>query len=218
MINCSATDALCKDLVQGLHAASQPLTILRASLTSPDIAGKAPEDLQRLLKQSAKEVERLCLLFSYLQQFVLTESIPAESEIEDVPRLLMHAVEGVDVLFAEAGVGLAMYDIERLPRFSLLDSSRFEQALSAILLVVLDKATRGDEVGVARSQHGTSVQIYLRQAPAATAATAAMAADARLSMALAAASLRSQGSELTWQEHPFTAQIAFPITQSPVQA
>jgi hypothetical protein len=211
----SATDALCKDLIQGLHAASQPLTILRASLGVSGMAEQSPEDMRRLLKQSEKEVDRLCQFFNYLQQFVVVESVKAEPEIENLPRLLMHTVEGVDLLFAEAGISLAIQRIEEFPPFVFLDSSRFEQALSTILLVALGRAARGDEVLVTNASSGDFIEISLRQA---LIGTTSMAADVRLSLALAAANLRSQGAELAWQEHPFTARIALPVAKSPVLA
>jgi hypothetical protein len=211
----STTDALCKDLVQGLHAASQPLTILKASLDTTGHAQQSTKDMRRLLKQSATEVERLCLLFNYLQQFVALESIKAESELQNLPRLLTHTVEGVDLLFTDAGIRLVIEDIEELVPSALLDSSRFEYALSTILLTALGLSTRGDEVFVTSSIPGTFIQIGTRQ-PLSAAHT--MGADTRLSMALAAANLRSQGAALTWQEHPFTVNIALPVMKPPVLA
>jgi hypothetical protein len=208
-------DALCKDLVQGLHAAAQPLTILKASLDPTNHAEQSTEEMRRLLKQSAKEVDRLCLLFNYLQQFVAIESTKAESEIQNLPNLLTHTIEGIDLLFIDAGVRLVIEDIEQLLPFALLDSSRFEYALSTILLIALGLATKGDEIFVTSSSPGDFIQVRTRQ-PLSAAHT--MGADNRLSMALAAANLRSQGAALTWQENPLTVHIALPVTTAPVLA
>lgn len=206
-----STDELCKDLLQALHSASQPLTILRASLDLPNIQTRSVEELRRLLKQTNQEVERLCLFFSYIQQFVLIGSIDAEMTIESLPRLLTHTVEGVHLLFEEAGISLKVEDAATASLLILLDVSRFEQALSAILLVVLGMAVRGDVVTVTSPSPGKILQIVLPPTSLNT-----MTSQTRLSLALAATNLRSQGAGLMWQEHPFTAQIALPVTGSPV--
>jgi len=43
-------------------------------------------------------------------------------------------------------------------------------------------------------------------------------ANARLSMALAAANLRSQGAHMTWKDNPFSVQITLPVADTPVSA
>ena len=211
----SSADALCSDLIDGMHAASQPLTILRASLGAPDVARQTVEELRKLLWHSSKEVERLCVLFNYLQDFVTVESIKAEPEIEDLSGLLSHTLEGVDLLFAEAGVALSCQRSEEATPYVLVDSSRLEQALCGILLVVLGRAVRGDEVVVRTSARGASVEIIVE---AAHAAAAAIVTEARLSMALAAANLRSQSAHMTWKDNPFSVQITLPVADTPVSA
>lgn len=211
----SSSDVLCSNLIDGMHAASQPLTILRASLGSPDVARQPVEDLRKLVRRASKEVERLCVLFNYLQHFVTVESIKAEPEIQDLPGLLSHTLEGVDILFAEAGVTLTCQQSEEVTPRVLVDSSRLEQALHGILLVVLGRAERGDEVVVRTSAQGASVEIIVE---ATLAAAAVMVTEARLSMALAAANLCSQNAHMTWKDNPFSAQIRLLAADTPVSA
>lgn len=205
------TDELCKDLMQALHTASQPLTILRASLDLTNLAGRSEEEMRRLLKQTEHEVERLCLIFGYIQQFVLVGSIDAQVATESLPDLVAHTVEGVDLLFAEAGISLTVKDIKPTSPLILLDGSRFEYALSAILLVALGVAARGDVVTVSGTPPGTTIEIAILPTSVKT-----MSSQTRLSMALAAANLRSQGAALTWQENPFSVQIVLPMAESPL--
>lgn len=207
----SSTDALCRDLIDGMHAASQPLTILRASLGSPDVARQPIKELRKLVRRSSQEVERLCILFNYLQQFVTVESIEAEREIQELPGLLRHAIEGVDVLFAEAGIALTCQQSKEPSPLVLVDSCRLEQALSGILLVVLGRAGRGDEVAVSTSTEDASVKIMV---DATLADAAALVAETRLSMALAVANMHSQSAHMTWTHQPFAVQITLPVANT----
>jgi len=211
----SPLEHLCRDLIDGMHAASQPLTILRASLGSPDVARQSVEDLRKLLRQSSREVERLCVLFHYMQQFVTVQSMKADPEIEDLAGLLSHTLEGVDLLFAKAGVALTRKQAEEATPSVLVDSSRLEQALSAILLVALGVAQRGDEVLIETRTQGDIVEITVDSI---LAAPADLVADARLRLALAAANLRSQSANMTWSDKPFAVQITLPVANTPISA
>jgi signal transduction histidine kinase len=206
---------LCRDLNDGIHAVSQPLTILRASLGSPDAAGQSAEDLRKLVRQSSREVERLCVLFSYLQQFVNTASIEAEVAIQALPGLLNHALEGVDLLFADAGVVLTYRQTEVPIPYVLVDSSRLEQAMCGVLLAALAQSERGSEVIVVSSLDGNFVTISVGTAmvPAGTIAT-----ETKLTMALAAANLRSQGANMTWSDRPLAAHITLPVADTSISA
>ncbi len=198
-----------------MHAVSQPLTILRASLGSSHLVGGSVEDLRKLVRRSSKEVERLCLLFSYLQQFVAVESAKAEPEVEPLRGLLRHTLEGVDLLFAKAGVALICRQAEDAALYVRVDSSRVEQALCAILLVVLGSAGRGDNVVVSATARGAHVEIVVEPA---LAAAAAMMAETRLRMALAQANLRSQSASMTWNEDSLAVKISLPVAATPVSA
>jgi hypothetical protein len=211
----SSVEALCGNLIDGMHAASQPLTILRASLGSPDVARQSVEELRKLLRQSSREVERLCVLFNYLQQFVVVESIKAEPEIQDLPSILSHALEGVDLLFDEAGIALTYRQTAEATPYVLVDSSRLEQALNGILLVVLSRAESGDEVLVQTRTPGDFVEILVESA---IASPADMVTEARLRLALAAANLRSQSANMTWSDRPFAVQITLPVANTPISA
>jgi hypothetical protein len=203
-------------VLEALHAVSQPLTILRAGLGLSEVTGLSVEDLRTIFRRSSKEVERLCVLFDYVQKFVEVESIESEPEIEDLSGLVKRALEGVNLLFAVAGVALTCQNDGEAIRSVLVDSSRVEQALAGILIVRLGQALRGDEVIVRIHGPGACIEVVVESALAGVAGT--VVANARLSMALAAANLRSQGAHMTWKDNPFSVQITLPVADTPVSA
>ena len=211
----SSVDAFCGDLIEGMHAMSQPLTILRGSFGATDVAGQSIEDLRKLVRRSAREVERVCVLFNYLRQFVEIERLEAEPEIQDLSRLLGHAVEGVDLLFVEAGVGLNLEQPGGTIPNVLIDGSRLEQAVCGILLGILGLAGRGNQVVVTTTAQNGFVRITFSTS---LVPVGPLVAETKLSMALAAANLRSQGGNMTWRDEPLFAQIILPITDTSFSA
>jgi hypothetical protein len=160
--------------------------------------------LRELIKDSSNEIERLCRYFAYMQQFVVVESEPPTCELDDIGRLVAHTFDGVDILFAEAGVqlGSQVSAGQFLP--VLVDSSRFEVALSEILLVVLRLTGQGDSVTVLQSSTQESIEVVVNRAGS---SPIVMPNEMRLRMALADANLRTQRMDLKWQADPFRATI-----------
>ena len=93
----SASERLCLNLSRGLHAAAQPLAILRASLGASQTDRLSLFELRELAANSAAEVERVCTLFSALQQLVSIESVEPHLSPTPIAPLLAHvAVEGIE--------------------------------------------------------------------------------------------------------------------------
>jgi hypothetical protein len=70
-----AQTRLCSSLAQGIHAAAQPLTVLLASLSKAHTDPMNSDELRHLTASSAVEIQRVCTLFSSLQQIVMAECI-----------------------------------------------------------------------------------------------------------------------------------------------
>src|SRR5271156_6601873 len=98
-----ALDILCSNLSHGIHAAAQPLTILLASLSKAHTDRMSTEELRELTANSSQEVQRVCILFGYLQDLVVAESIRPKLSATAIPPLLASAAEGVQLLFQEQG-------------------------------------------------------------------------------------------------------------------
>src|ERR1700749_1592737 len=103
----AASEALYTNLAQGLHAAAQPLAVLLASLSKGHTDQMNPAELRELTASSAVEVQRVCTLFSCLQQLVMAESIRPQLSPTPVLPLIAYAVEGVNLLFRQDGITLA---------------------------------------------------------------------------------------------------------------
>jgi len=200
----SVSETFCLNLSQGIHAAAQPLTILRASLDSSHTDHMNAEELRELVVSSAIEVERVCTLFSCLQQIVSTERIkPSLSEMPLLP-LLTHAIDGVRLLFEKDEMFLNSTAPDTCGSV-LVNRARTLQALSSVLLLAHVVSHPQDTVEVIASVSSpNTVRVVVRNVRS---YVDAMDAEQNLNMALAEASIRSQQASLSWTLQPFNVQI-----------
>jgi len=183
----SASEALCFNLSQCIHAAAQPLAVLRASLGNNRVEQMSCEELRELAASSAVEVERLCSLFGCLQQLVSTESsAPQMCETQVLP-LLAHVTEGVDLLFKEDRIVLSSA-LSQDCQPVLIDKARTLQALSTVLLIAHAVSRPQDTVElIASSCPSNVVRIVVRNL---TSNVESINAETSLSMAFAEANIR----------------------------
>jgi len=192
------------NLSRGIHAAAQPLTILRASLGKEQTDRMSLIELRELAASSAREVERVCIYFSFLQQFVISESVKPQLSPMPIEPLVAYATDGVKLLFVRDGMFLTSM-VEDGCQPVLVNRARTLQALSSVLLVAHGVSQVQDTIEViasSSSPHG--VKIIVRNA---NSQIETINEEARLSMALAEANMRSQQSTLSWSLKPFGVQI-----------
>ncbi len=200
----SATETFCSNLSQGIHAAAQPLAILRASLGNSYTNRMGVEELRELAANSAMEIERVCTFFSCLQQLVSTESIKPHLSEGMIQPLLAQSIDGVSLLFKEDGIDLRVV-VEDICRPVFVNRTRMLQALASILLVAHAVSRPHDTVElIASSTASQTVQVMVRNV---NAHVSAMNAEQSLSLALAEANIRSQQASLSWSLLPFSVQI-----------
>jgi hypothetical protein len=201
-----ALEILCSTVLDGLHATAQPLTILRAGLGDSNLDLMSAVELRDLISTSAIEVERLCTLFHRLQDLVFTESSKPELSLTPILPLLVSAADRDIQLFQAEGMYLQTALPDACPPV-LINSARTLQALSQILLIVHSLSHSGDTIELsARYEPSLGVRVEIRNPDAPSARTRA---ETRLSMALAAAIMRSQRAAVTWTLHPLSAIIDF---------
>jgi hypothetical protein len=189
-----------------LHAAAQPLAILRASLGGDHTDRLTADELRELVVASGVEVERVCTLFSGLQQLVSTESIKPHLSAIQIAPMLVHVAEGVDLLFKDNGMLLSL----ELPETCLpvlIDSARTQQALSSVLLVAHSVSRAPDTVELIASPIAAGFRVVVRNL---NSQVGAVSAEARLGMAIAETSFRSQQAVFSWSLKPFNVQIELP--------
>src|ERR1700684_4395908 len=131
----SATEKLCSNLAQGIHAAAQPLAVLLASLSKSHTDRMNSDELRELTASSALEVQRVCTLFSCLQQLVMAESIKPQLSPTPILPLLAYAADGVNLLFQQDGISLSSVLPDTCPPV-IIHRARTLQALSRVLLIV----------------------------------------------------------------------------------
>jgi signal transduction histidine kinase len=210
MESSSASEILCSNLAQGIHAAAQPLAVLLASLSKSHTDQMNFDELRELTASSAVEVQRVCTLFSSLQQLIMAESIKPQLSLTPLPPLLTYAADGLNLLFQQDGISLRSVLPDTCPPV-LIHRARTLQALSRVLLIVHGLSRAQDTVELIASASGNAVRIVIQNLnlPAAT-----INAEARLSMAVAEANMRSQQAGLSLNLHPFTVCIELPRAPS----
>ncbi len=202
----SATEMLCSNVAQGIHAVAQPLAVLLASLSKDYTDRMNCDQLRELTASSAAEVRRVCTLFNYLQQLVLAASVkPQLSPIPLLP-LLAFAADGVNLLFQQNGIVLRSVLPDTCPPV-LIHRARTLEALSRVLLIVHGLSRAQDTVELLVSASLNAVQIVI-QNPGLS--VDMINAETRLSMAVAEANMRSQQGGLSLILQPFTVCIELP--------
>ena len=203
----SASEILCSNLAQGIHAAAQPLAVLLASLSTGHTDQMNCDELRELTASSAVEVQRVCALFSCLQQLVITESIKPELSPTPILPLLAYAADGVNLLFQQDGIALSSVVPDTCPPV-LINRARTLEALSRVLLVVHRLSGAQDMVELIASSSANAVQIVVRNLHL---SVAVIDAEASLSIAVAEANMRSQQAGLSLSLQPFTVRIDLPM-------
>jgi hypothetical protein len=203
----SATEILCSNLAQGIHAAAQPLAVLLASLSKGHTDRMNSDELRDLTASSAVEVQRVCTLFSGLQQLVMAESIKPQLSSTPVVPLLAYVVEGVNLLFQRDGILLSSVVPDTCPPV-VIHRARTLQALSRVLLVIHGLSSARDTVELIASSSSEAVQIVVRNPQL---SVAVINPEASLSMAVAEANMRSQQAGFSLSLQPFTVCIDLPM-------
>lgn len=207
-------ESLCATVLDGLHAAAQPLTILRAGLEDSNLEVMSVSELRELIGSSAVEVERLCSLFHRLQDLVFTESIKPELSATSILPLLASAADRDIQLFEANRIALRSILPDSCPPV-LINSARTLQALSQTLLIAHSFSQPGQTVEIAaHCEPSHRVRVLVRNLDA---YVGTAKAETRLSMALAASIMRSQRATMTWSLEPLTAIIEFQEASAEVQ-
>jgi signal transduction histidine kinase len=195
---------LCSNLSLGLHAAAQPLTILRASLDRSLTGKMSKGELRELAARSAEEIERICLLFSLLRELVSAEKAKPKLSAISFEPVLTRAIDGANHLFEQNGILLRSV-MPEIGQLVLINEAKLLQALSSVLFVAHDLSSPKDTVEVFASSHPPdTVRLVVRNWAA---RSDSLSAVNRLNLVLAEANIRGQQGNFFWSLNPFKAQI-----------
>ncbi len=199
----SASEILCSNLAQGMHAAVQPLTVLVASLSKDLTDGMGADELRELAASSAVQVQRVCTLFGCLQELVIAENIQPRLSPTPILPLLDQLADGVNLLFQHDGISFSA-TVPDTCRTALIDRARTLEALSRVLLIAHAVSTSRDTVELIASSSADGVRIVVRNL---NSSIDLLNAEESLSIAVAEANMRSQHAGFSWSLRPFSVQI-----------
>ena len=195
----------CANLSRVTHAIAQPLTVLRTRFDSGLVSRMSLSDFHVLARDTARDIERLCGAFASLQELIAIEEFPATVVMQNVAHLVAVVVDEMEVLFQKAGIRLRV-DVSREDVSALLDMSRTYEVIHSVLRLVQRVSSRGDRVDVTVLHCPDGVQIGVRS----SARSVAVDGVGELSLALAAAKMRSQQGSMTWTSERFGVEIRWP--------
>lgn len=193
-------------LALGLHAFAQPLAVLRAKLYTESIARMDAGQLSQLAHDSAAHVERLCTLFSYLQEIVLAESADSSPMRVPVREVLEHVVDGLELWFQDTGLTLSLEVGEPVTEV-LADRAKLSQAISSLVLLAHGQSKPGETVTIKVQTVSSEEEIVVSNA---LADVNALHAEGRLSLALVETILRRQGGSFAYTLQPLSFHARVP--------
>jgi hypothetical protein len=200
-----AQTRFCSSLAFGIHAAAQPLAVLLASLSKAHTDPMDSDELRQLTASSALEVQRVCTLFSSLQQMVMAECTRPQLAFLPVLPLIAYVAEGVELLFQQSHIPFRCVLPESCPH-ALINSSRTTQALSRILLVTHAVSSGGSPVELTTSTSTSAIHVEVSSRQAVN----GINAEGSLSLAVAEANMRSQNAGYSMTLQPFAVRIDLP--------
>lgn len=195
------------DLVNGLHALAQPLTILRSTMEVLTLPAAGIVDQRRYLEISARQVARTCAMFSSLQDLVETQLIEAQRVQFDLWRLLTPLIEDQRRILGASGVGLVVTRAD--PQAPIRgDASRTEHALAAVLRLAGSVSGRGDVIELRAVRNEDYLELTFENTHS---HGKRMDSSDRLSLAVAEANILSQNGRYAAVEDPFCVSLALPL-------
>ncbi|HTV16369.1 MAG TPA: hypothetical protein VME68_16745 [Acidobacteriaceae bacterium] len=200
------------ELMNGLHAVAQPLTILRAAMEMLSRSGAPGIDRKHYLEISTEQVVRACDLFSAVQDLVASNVTKAQHASFDLGEVLEPVIEAHAARMQARGVGLAVVRPEPWQKVTG-DADRTEQAFRAMLNTALSLASHGDVIEIYTSRAAEFAEITVKHPQR---HGKGLNSSDRLSLSLAEVNIVSQLGKYRCAPDPFCCWFALPI-EKPVQ-
>lgn len=198
------------NVLMGLHAASQPLTLLRAVLWPEGLHQLTPSELRETAEASAAAVERTCVLFDLIRELVIAEGIPTSWTQFDLAATLEEIEARFTPDFDSAGIDFEVsFDSHLLS--ALGDPALAFRAIALALKIAKSLPDPGRRIGLSvlntDSQHHVVIQT-------ANVTTRVPEAETALSLALLGTLLRKQKAVCTYELNPFHLRMRFGQAQA----
>jgi hypothetical protein len=200
---------LLSEIVNGIHAIAQPLTILRAAVEVLALPEGGAVNHKRYVEISAKQLERTCNLFSCLQDLVAANLNEAQRERFDLWELLGPMIEDRKTELEASGIGIVVArQVRGEPVMG--DAERTEQAVAEVLKMAASVSSRGDVIEMHAFHADGFCELTLQNTR--KHGKRISSAD-RLSLSLAWANIISQNGKYQFAEDPFCVSLALPAQE-----
>lgn len=198
-------DALYSNLLLGLHAASQPLTLLRAGLWDESVRTMTEAEMREFLEHSASAVERLCLFFNLTRELVNAECTPAQTSHFDLLSSLRELCDESAADFARDEKCL-QFSIATAGCEAIGDRAGTVKALATVLDMVRSLSRPGDRICLQALPTDAHIEVVLSNAAL---RPAALDAEVSLTLAVTNSVLKKQRAMLSYELNPFCLRMRF---------
>jgi hypothetical protein len=197
-------------LADGLHAIAQPLTILRGALGAWKLRGSIPQENDRYLDMSAKQVERIGDLLSSLQDVLDTADGDPSPVKLDLGALVGFVVYDMNSLVREWGGTIKRTDPDVCVHVRG-DAERIERALRAALRAAISISSAGEEIVISLRSHDGQIELKVES----TALRGKnLSFTERLNLSLAKTNVRRQSGGYACVEDPLCIVFTLPAHTS----
>lgn len=202
-------EQLYANVLMGLHAASQPLTVLRSVLWPESVRGLTASELRELAETSSAAVERTCVLFNLTRELLHAESIRIIRNQFDAAATLREIEARFKTEFERAGIAFEV-SLGCGLSAAVGDAELATQALATTLEIARSVSAPGSRVFLSAFEADSDTHIVVHTA---NGILPSAEAESVLSLALVGSLLRKQNGAFTYALNPFQARMRFKRTQ-----
>jgi hypothetical protein len=195
------------NMVEGLHAMAQPLTILRSTIAASAAPSVDPIKFRRYLELSQQQIERACNLFDMLQSLVIASQTQVDYARIDLAELLATVATDLRSAFQASGVELRIAPLDGLPTV-VGDATKMQHAVSATLEVLASASVAGDVVELLTIAGDHHVEVIVRNERVRGGPLNSLE---RFSLLVAQTNILGQQGQFEYTDDPLCVRIALSI-------
>jgi hypothetical protein len=201
----SELESLFSNLSMGIHAASQPLTVLRAGLWPDSVVNMTQEELREFIGHSASAVERVCAAFNLTRELLNSQRIRACYASSDLVPIMREVAREFELNFGPRGVSLDTDSLDA-PLWAVADGLNIRKALENVLAVAGSLSIPGDNLEMLAWAADGEIKLTVSNAEP---RCSALNAEQTLALAVADTVLSKQNCMTMFTMKPFCFQIRF---------
>lgn len=198
-------DSLYSNLLLGLHAASQPLTILRAGLWREGVQTMTEPELREFLEHSVSAVERLCVFFNLTRELVHAECAPAQTSHFDLISTLHELCEASRPDFERDGQHF-QFALPNAECQAIGERAWTVKAFASVLDMVRSLSCPGHNICLCVISNESHIQVEIDNS---NLCVKTLNAEISLTLAVTESVLKKQHAVLSYELNPFCMRLQF---------